>query len=203
MYLPSLQSMRIWPRSFFEDHGYFYSNVCHRVMSEGLASPGQDIFLPGTDCKDVYLLESGNLIYLMRRDSEARKLEDEHLCVACLWAEWHHRGRLSADQHMSYYMKVNCEAFGHAVVKFGGPLYRYLQIFGILLVSEIEWLQEDGFMVSDLGLDEEQMTHLSTQADRYAGMVAIAPVPTSRDNALTRILSGLKSNPSAGLFERL
>lgn len=33
--------------------------------------------------------------------------------------------------------QVQCDAFGHLVVKFGGPLWRFLQIFGILLVSDM------------------------------------------------------------------
>lgn len=204
MYLPSLLSMKIWPHSGIDDADFFYSNMCHRVLCEGLASPGQDVFLPGTDCKDVYLLESGDMTYVMRRDTEATRICDQQLCVACLWAEWHHRGRLSAGQGMCYFIKVNCDAFGQVVLKYGGPLYRYLQIYGILLVSEIEWLQEDGFLMSDLNLDEEQMTNLSAQAERFANLVAVAPSPTApKENALTRILSGMKSNPSISIGERV
>lgn len=96
---------------------------------------------------------------------------------------------------MCYYVKVNCEAFGHVVMKFGGALYRYLQIFGILLVSEIEWQQEEGFILSDLGLDQEQMNELSQQADRFSNVIGVAAPASSprqpKDDALTRIISGM------------
>eukprot|EP00434_Breviolum_minutum_P014837 symbB.v1.2.013082.t1/scaffold920.1/size152120/4 len=194
MYMPTLKSMQIWPENF-QDANDFWSTVCHRVLAEAYASPGQDVFLPVTDCKDVYLLESGKMVYLYRRDTESKILSDTHLCVVCLWAEWQHRGRLSAGQGMCYYIKVNCEAFGHVVMKFGGELYRYLQIFGILLVSEIEWQQEEGFILSDLGLDQEQMNELSQQADRFSNVIGVAAPASSprqpKDDALTRIISGM------------
>lgn len=110
--------------------------------------------MPTVDCKHVYILESGSMIYLAHVQEGPKLLEKQMLCLACLWTEWHHRGRLTSGQNMSYFVKVHCEAFGQLVVKFGGSLWRYLQIFGILLVSELEHQQETGRPVTDLTMDE-------------------------------------------------
>lgn len=197
MYMPTLLSMKIWPKTKMLDVEYFYSKVCHLAISEGLAKPGQDVFMPGTDCKDAYLLESGDMFYLPRqgqsfakeRGPEGVTLSNEHLCVVCLWAEWHHRGRLSSGQNMSYFIKVNCETFGQVAMKFGGPLFRYLQIFGILLVSEIEYLQEQGTIVSDMNLEKEQLIHLAAQAERYSDVAAPKSAPNKFTQSLSRILT--------------
>ena len=44
---------------------------------------------------------------------------------------------------ISINLQVNCETFGTMAMKFGGPLFRYLQIFGILLVSFWESMTDD------------------------------------------------------------
>lgn len=74
-------------------------------------------------------------------------------------------------------------------MKFGGPLFRYLQIFGILLVSEIEYLQEQGTIVSDMNLEKEQLIHLAAQAERYSDVAAPKSAPNKFTQSLSRILT--------------
>ncbi|CAK9006737.1 Cyclic nucleotide-gated cation channel subunit A (Cyclic nucleotide-gated ion channel subunit A) (CNG channel) [Durusdinium trenchii] len=210
IYMPFLLSLKIWPRGDIDDIQYIYSNVCHRAMVEGYASPGQDVFMPGTDCRDVYILESGRMLYLARQEHNDEEapfvvLQQENLCVACLWTEWHHRGRLSAGQGIGYYIQVQCDAFGHLVVKFGGPLWRFLQIFGILLVSELEFLQDMGEPVSDLGLPEDRMSDLATRAERFEQVLVPSGSPRGasvRPDGLSRIISITSSKTKSTSAER-
>ena len=44
--------------SHFEDHSFF-RDVCHTCISEHVATPAQDAFMPGTDCQQVYVIQSG------------------------------------------------------------------------------------------------------------------------------------------------
>ena len=61
------------------------------------------------------------------------------LCLPCLWAEWLHRGRLTANGGTTaYYNGINCEKFCSLVKQHGNPLWQYLQIYGILVIGEID-----------------------------------------------------------------
>ena len=36
-----------------------HRQICHLAMVEHVASPGNDAFMPGTECTEVYLLDQG------------------------------------------------------------------------------------------------------------------------------------------------
>ena len=36
-----------------------HRQICHFAMVEHVATPGNDAFMPGTDCTEVYILEQG------------------------------------------------------------------------------------------------------------------------------------------------
>ena len=44
--------------SHFEDQSFF-RDVCHSCITEHVATPAQDAFMPGTDCQQVYVIQSG------------------------------------------------------------------------------------------------------------------------------------------------
>ena len=58
MYLPLVQVLGFWPTAE-PDHQYFYSNLCHTCISEDVCTQQQDVFMPGTDCKNVLVIETG------------------------------------------------------------------------------------------------------------------------------------------------
>ncbi|CAK9006735.1 Potassium/sodium hyperpolarization-activated cyclic nucleotide-gated channel 2 (Brain cyclic nucleotide-gated channel 2) (BCNG-2) [Durusdinium trenchii] len=171
MFLASLQNLNIWPPTT-EDDQYFFTTVCHHAMEEHSAIPGQDVFLPGTDCHDVYIIESGFMGYVLPPGDftmDAEKVQGS-LCLPCLWAEWTHRGRLAANMGICYYARLRCDQFCIIIKKFGGPLFQHLQIFGILLVSEVEAMDDEGIEVTDMGLDEELMRGFVSRAERFASL---------------------------------
>lgn len=107
------------------------------------------MFLPGTDCHHVYIIEPGHPLTYAVHNERIEICAGDTLCLASLWAEWHHHGRLLSDSGTGYYAQVDCELFSAMAMKFGGYLCRYLQIFGILLVDVIESMSVDD--VDDLG----------------------------------------------------
>jgi len=170
MFMNSLLSLNIWPSR--KDIGGLLATICHHAMQEHSAVPGQDVFLPGTDCHDVYVIESGSMGYV----TVAGDLIGEFtavqggLCLPCLWCEWTHRGRLAATMGICYYARLRCDQFCTIVQKFGGPLFQFLQIFGIFLVSEIEAMDQTGVEVTDVNLDEELLKGFGRRAERFARM---------------------------------
>ena len=95
--------------------------------------------------------------------------------MVSLWAEWQHHGRLIANYGNSRYVALRSlkldlfapeirgfldfEASKHQVTldseKFGiiswrwaGPFYRYLQIFGVLLIGKVETLYAEDAQAS-------------------------------------------------------
>lgn len=53
MYQPALNALNFWPMwSYFEDQSFF-RDVCHSCITEHVATPAQDAFMPGTDCQQV------------------------------------------------------------------------------------------------------------------------------------------------------
>ena len=166
MYLDRLMSLSIWRYWKHDDDELFFRQVCHLAMVEHIATPGQDAFMPGTECTQVYIIENGSMGYIAR---QLTSFESEHVfggevfCLPCIWAEWNHRGRLTANTgKICYYNGVDAATFANLVKKHGSPLWqhldaidscskfvfvlgticdlrqRYLQIFGILLIGEVE-----------------------------------------------------------------
>lgn len=171
MFRNNLLSLNIWPSST-KDNEYFLATICHHAMQEHSAVPGQDVFLPGTDCHDVYVIESGSMGYVTVAGDLIGDFTSVQggLCLPCLWCEWTHRGRLAATMGICYYARLRCDQFCTIVQKFGGPLFQFLQIFGIFLVSEIEAMDQQGVEVTDVNLDEELLKGFGRRAERFARM---------------------------------
>ena len=89
--------------------------------------------------------------------------ENAVICMASLWANWYHRGRnlavtwqtkrretkgfgsgLTASTGTCFYVGIQCEEFGRLASSHGGPLWQYLQVFGMLLVGTVELLEDHG-----------------------------------------------------------
>ncbi|CAJ1452607.1 unnamed protein product [Effrenium voratum] len=177
MFLSSLHCLKIWP-SDAPQHEYFFSTLCHNAMQEHSVTPGQDAFMQGTECKHVYIIEAGCMGYIppmFHFTSEAIPIHPQKaMCMPCLWAEWTTRGRLTASMGICYYVKLNCEQFGAVVRNMGGSLYQYLQIFGILLVGEVEAMDEEGMQASDVCLPQETLQAFGQRAERFADLLKMS-----------------------------
>ncbi|CAE7159996.1 unnamed protein product, partial [Symbiodinium pilosum] len=64
MFLNSLAKVGIWPKWSHKEDTQFLLTVCHHGMKEHVSMLGQDVFMPGRDCLEVYILDSGSLEYL-------------------------------------------------------------------------------------------------------------------------------------------
>lgn len=176
MFRTPLYSLGIWPTVDVPENHFFYSHLCHSAMSEHIATPTQDAYIPGTDCPHVYIIDAGSMSYFCRGGSQQRAsvAEGEILCLPTLWADWHHRGRLTANTTTCVYITLNSEQFGLLVSKVGGSMWQHLQIFGILLVSEIENMDQNSCQrnsVSDLSLGQKKLDELVVRAERFASIL--------------------------------
>ncbi|CAE7707258.1 CNGA1, partial [Symbiodinium sp. CCMP2456] len=130
MYMSSLTKLGIWPKWGHKEDAQFLLTVCHHGMKEHVSMLGQDVFMPGRDCREVYIIDSGSLEYSasgqMPFECTAASATDSVLCLPALWAEWTHRGRLTANYGLCYYNGVDCEQFCSLAINFGGVLCHYL-----------------------------------------------------------------------------
>ena len=53
----------------------------------------------------------------------------------------------------------------------GSPLWQYLQIYGILVIGEIEHLDAEDNFVTDKSLDKTKMDDIAARARRFAEIV--------------------------------
>ncbi|CAE7421219.1 per1 [Symbiodinium pilosum] len=175
MFLLPLMSLRIWRYWKNEDDEPFFWQVCHLAMCEHIATPGQDAFMPGTECGQVYIIEAGSMGYIAR---QLTSFESEHIhsgevfCLPCIWAEWLHRGRLTANTGKTcYYNGLDCVKFANLVKQHGSPLWQYLQIYGILLIGEVEHMDAEDIWVTDKALADRKMDDIAGRAQRFADIV--------------------------------
>ncbi|CAE7456056.1 unnamed protein product [Symbiodinium sp. CCMP2456] len=175
MYLDRLMTLSIWRYWKHDDDELFFRQVCHLAMVEHIATPGQDAFMPGTECTQVYIIENGSMGYIAR---QLTSFESEHVfggevfCLPCIWAEWNHRGRLTANTgKICYYNGVDAVTFANLVKKHGSPLWQYLQIFGILLIGEVEHMDGEDIWVTDKCLSDSKMDDVAARAQRFADIV--------------------------------
>ena len=173
MYATTLMKCHFWPdRQLQEEEQFFIRLLCHQSMREAAAAPGQDIFLPGDDCSQAYVIQTGVMTYKYRgkdgRELYATGTNDQNSCwcLPALWAVWHNHGRFSAENGLCYYVTVDAENFGTASVNYGGTIYAHLQIFGILLVGHVEGMEDDNLKVTDM-MDELVMSELRIRAQQY------------------------------------
>ncbi|OLP90285.1 Potassium channel AKT1 [Symbiodinium microadriaticum] len=164
MFLGSLMSLHCW-RGWkkLDDDEDFIRQVCHFAMAEHVATPGQDAFMPGTECSEVYVIEAGSMGYIARQLNSA---------MAEVESSEQHRGRLTANTgETCYYAGISCEKFAHIVKQHGPPLWQYMQIYGILFIEEIEHMDAEDFFVTDQCLADERMEEIAMRAQRFADMV--------------------------------
>mmetsp|Transcript_40887 Transcript_40887/g.94954 ORF Transcript_40887/g.94954 Transcript_40887/m.94954 type:complete len:761 (-) Transcript_40887:89-2371(-) len=175
MFMGSVLRLGCWPpNTNVDEYRVYFRNLCHRGMSEVVATPAQDIFLPGVDCKKVYQLQSGSGGYAVREQLLALcrgNVENDVLCLTSIWAEWYYRGRLTANS-MCYIMSLDVDQFCKLATSFGGSLVQYLQIFGILLVGALETMEEKGKIITDLSLEAEKLDEMGSRAQRFATMAS-------------------------------
>lgn len=179
MYMSSLTKLGIWPKWGHKEDAQFLLTVCHHGMKEHVSMLGQDVFMPGRDCREVYIIDSGSLEYSasgeMPFECTAASATDSVLCLPALWAEWTHRGRLTANYGLCYYNGVDCEQFCSLAINFGGVLCHYLKILGILLVGAIEALDEEAIHVTDISLQTHvPLSGIVLRATQFASIQTTA-----------------------------
>lgn len=175
MYALTLVKFQFWPDRMKEEDQFLIRLICHEAMEEAAAPPGQDVFLPGSDCAQAYIMQTGVMSYQAKEHQlvECTGEKNSCLCMITLWADWYTRGRLTALNELCYYVIVDAEAFCTACVNFGGSIFSHLQIFGIFLVGHIEVLDEQHLMVTDLP-DEKILEELKQRAISFADFARAA-----------------------------
>ncbi|CAE7362270.1 KCNH6 [Symbiodinium microadriaticum] len=158
MFWSSLMECRIWPSWKHREDKSFFISVCHHSMRENVCKLGQDVFLPNTKCNHAYILQSGSLEYNVHRLAPTHCEADGDnnvLCLPAIWAEWEHTGRLFAAAGLCYYISVDCAQVCKAAGSFGGEMFEFLKILGLLIVGRIEDLYDRGEIVTDVLFDYE------------------------------------------------
>mmetsp|Transcript_29091 Transcript_29091/g.67469 ORF Transcript_29091/g.67469 Transcript_29091/m.67469 type:complete len:721 (+) Transcript_29091:36-2198(+) len=180
MFASTLYCLGMWPTWSQTRDQPFFRNLCHNAMTENVATPTQDAFMSGTDCVCAYVLQSGSMRYLAKQKTSSQLMDmvrlkvDQSavLCLPSLWADWQHRGRLTAEYGTCYYIRIEADKFCSIATQYGGPLWQYLQIFGILLIGAVDNRDEQGIMVSDLGFDEKETDRIVMRAQRIAAIMS-------------------------------
>ncbi|CAJ1385449.1 unnamed protein product [Effrenium voratum] len=170
IYLSPILALGFWPEWNYMEDAFFYRQLCHHAVVEHVAKRGQDAFMPATPCNEVYVIQSGQMSYTAAAANQPPDSvsSGDILCLPCFWAEWQHVGRLTA-MHAGgtcYYFGINANDFCNLAMRSGKPLYRYLQVFGILLVGAYETI-EGGEVLTDLCLPPEQLKELAGRAARF------------------------------------
>ncbi|CAE7351153.1 unnamed protein product [Symbiodinium necroappetens] len=154
MYMSMVNVLGFWPDSA-PDHQYFYSNLCHTCISEEVCTQQQDVFMPGTDCKHVLVIETGLMHYFARNQANVLTRNQEVQSTGT-----------------SYYGKVNADEFALLARKFGGAFWVHLQIFGILLISEIENRDERSSInehITDIQMSKDELQRMKSRAETCFG----------------------------------
>lgn len=210
MFASTLYCLGMWPTWSQTRDQPFFRNLCHHAMTENVATPTQDAFMSATDCTGTYVLQSGSMRYLAKQKTSSQIMDmirqkiDQGavLCLPSLWADWQHRGRLTAEYGTCYYMKIDAEKFCSIATQYGGPLWQYLQIFGILLIGAVDNRDEQGIMITDLGFEEKELDRVVMRAQRIAAIMNahadgdVLVASAASDHlflAEGRLASGLKS----------
>ncbi|CAE7240515.1 unnamed protein product, partial [Symbiodinium sp. KB8] len=187
MYMSSLTKLGIWPKWGHKEDAQFLLTVCHHGMKEHVSMLGQDVFMPGRDCREVYIIDSGSLEYSasgeMPFECTAASATDSVLCLPALWAEWTHRGRLTANYGLCYYNGIDCEqqfGSGSPGKHIDNGWYHRLPttwawILGILLVGAIEALDEEAIHVTDISLQTHvPLSGIVLRATQFASIQTTA-----------------------------
>jgi len=174
MFMSSLMEFHIWPSWKHREDQSFFISVCHHSMRENVCKLGQDVFLPNTKCNHAYILESGSLEYNVHRLAPTHCEADggnNILCLPAIWAEWEHTGRLFAANGLCYYISVDCAQVCKAAGNFGGEMFEFLKILGLLIVGRIEALYDRGEIVTDVLFDYEvDIPNFVQRAENFACM---------------------------------
>ncbi|CAE7589521.1 KCNH2 [Symbiodinium natans] len=179
MFASPLYCLGMWPTWSQTRDQPFFRNLCHQGMTENVATPTQDAFMSATSCTCAYVLQSGSMRYLAKQKTNSQIMDmirqkidpSAVLCLPSLWADWQHRGRLTAEYGTCYYIKIDAEKFCSIATQYGGPLWQYLQIFGILLIGAVDNRDELGMWVSDLGFEENELDRIVMRAQRIAAIM--------------------------------
>lgn len=193
MYASTLAKCHFWPeRQLQEDEQFFIRLLCHQCLSEAAAAPGQDVFLPGNDCAQAYVMQTGLMSYHGKENFEQNCSAEMNscLCITALWADWHTRGRFAAAHGLCYFVTIDAEGFCTSSLNYGGSIYAHLQIFGILLVGHVEALDEEDLLMTDL-VDESVMAELRVRAQQYCAFAG----DLKKKRYKTTIFQGFKPDP--------
>ncbi|CAK9027603.1 unnamed protein product, partial [Durusdinium trenchii] len=188
MYMSLMAHLPFWPEWAYGEDMHFLRIVCHFAMKEHIAKPMQDAFLPGRCSPEALIIETGHMCYIPAGSTRDIVVgEGDILCLASLWAEWQYHGRLTASYGSANYVGINSVTFCQLATEHGGPLWQYLQIFGILLLGLLE---SSGNAITDL-IYKSSLMELGPRAEKYA---AVFNARNARTKGFSRSQSGSKES---------
>lgn len=167
MFMPALTSAKWLVDPARNLDNQLLSCLCHFSMAERICQPQFEVFIPdGEVCSKVIVPLNSNLSYSLEGQNYDTVPAWTWVCEYALWATWKHCGAL-VSHRTSRYIEVSVEEFCNQVSRSGGPLYEYLQTFGVLLVGVLEAMIDDGVPLTDLPCDDDTIDNLTDRALRW------------------------------------
>lgn len=166
MFLPTLLSAHWLPEPVHDMDSQLFARLCHFCMSEQICQPQVEVFNHEVECTQVIIPQNSNLSYSLDGETFEEVPSHSWICEYALWASWEHCGVLKSSR-TSRLIMANVHQFCIQVTKTGGPLFEYLQTFGVLLVGMLEAFTEDGSQLTDLPCGAETVDDLASRALRW------------------------------------
>eukprot|EP00933_Yihiella_yeosuensis_P007676 TRINITY_DN11281_c0_g1_i5.p1 TRINITY_DN11281_c0_g1~~TRINITY_DN11281_c0_g1_i5.p1 ORF type:complete len:311 (-),score=37.67 TRINITY_DN11281_c0_g1_i5:36-839(-) len=151
----------------------FHERVCHEATTESFTEARHAVFPQHKSCNTIRQLSKGaaELGCTNRRTGrvdDCKVSEGLWLSEAALWVDWRHRGCLSTITSC-YFLDIDCQKVIQ-VAQESPYEYRYLRIFGILLIAHLEDTSRQQQQVSDMPMPKEIVDGL---IDRAKGFMKI------------------------------
>jgi len=144
--------------------------ICHLAMLENTIEPRSDVFVDGSVAKHCYFSRTGSMCYYSIYLPEPKPMLGGHDWISeiTVFANWHHRGQLTTETSCSFVL-IDCCKLCQVIRKGRGPLYEYLSLVAMLIVSEIEDETDSQHRITDFGLPVDEGS-LGRRAQAYADM---------------------------------
>eukprot|EP00933_Yihiella_yeosuensis_P050065 TRINITY_DN47831_c0_g1_i1.p1 TRINITY_DN47831_c0_g1~~TRINITY_DN47831_c0_g1_i1.p1 ORF type:complete len:724 (+),score=94.89 TRINITY_DN47831_c0_g1_i1:35-2206(+) len=169
MFQPILETLCCLPAAVLHSNSNFIIKVCHFAVSEQAALPQHTAFLADDVIQGPVAVTSGCMSYesaaLHHEGGSVIPSLKEWLCEAALFAHWQCRGQLLAVG-TCHFATINSKQFADLASNDSAPLFSYLRVYSMLLVTLIEDLMTDG-STTDLPLPPEISDRLKERAHNF------------------------------------
>jgi hypothetical protein len=198
MFQPVLRTFRWLPVDMPEG---LCLNICHKAVSETLVKPSHCLFLPGETCEGPLTMTSGYAEYftdvqnVMTEQGEELP-EGAWAAEISLWVEWKYLGSMVA-QETGIFVTLRAQVVADLLRRFGGPFFKKMQMYGLLLASHVEEEQAPSDMPSSRGFFEQlRFRAHSMQSGMLDGgnLRASFSVGVSKSRSVRRSFSNLSSD---------